>query len=117
MHAPRTRYTAPRDALPRPPHWSDDAQCRTSKTPDYWFAEGHDDEAVAEREEAKRVCGLCPSRPDCLHAALERGEVTGVWGGLDADEREQLTLLPTAREPTTAKEGTDGPPAPQARTA
>ncbi|KQW13587.1 WhiB family transcriptional regulator [Streptomyces sp. Root369] len=106
----RTSYYAP-DTLDRAPHWGDGAVCRTSKTPDYWFAEGDDETAVAERQEAKRLCNHCPARPSCLHAALERGEVTGVWGGLDSDERAALTLLPTARDPVPTEEAADGPQA------
>ncbi|MGV9913435.1 WhiB family transcriptional regulator [Streptomyces tendae] len=109
MQYQRSQYSAPQDALARPPHWGDDAACKTSLNPDAWFAEGDDEAAVADRQEAKQVCGRCPSRSLCLHSALERGERTGVWGGLDADERNTLTLLPTAREPAT-KEADDGPP-------
>ncbi|MER5699651.1 WhiB family transcriptional regulator [Streptomyces mirabilis] len=108
MQLPRSRYNAPHDTLPRPPHWGDDAVCRTSLTPDIWFAEEQDAEAAAARQEAKRACLRCPCRPDCLHAALERGEKSGIWGGLDTDERDELVLLPTAREPASGEEATDG---------
>ncbi|MDQ1018807.1 WhiB family transcriptional regulator [Streptomyces afghaniensis] len=107
MHPPRSPHAHP-DTLPRAPHWGDGAACQTSDDPDYWFAEGNDPAAVAEREEAKKVCLRCPCRTPCLHAALERREPSGVWGGLDADERNTLTLLPTAREPAT-EEAADGP--------
>ncbi|MEU6595049.1 WhiB family transcriptional regulator [Streptomyces sp. NPDC046881] len=110
MHQPRIPHAAPADSLPRPPHWDDQAACKTTDKPDYWFADGDDPTAVAQRQEAKKVCARCPSRTPCLHAALERREPSGVWGGLDADERNTLTLLPTAREPAT-EEATDGPPA------
>ncbi|MYR58872.1 hypothetical protein GTY54_22400 [Streptomyces sp. SID625] len=112
MQPPRTRS---RDTLPRPPHWSDDAVCRSSLSPDIWFAEGRGPEAAADRREAKRACRRCPCRPDCLHAALERDEKTGIWGGLDTDERSELVLLPTAREP--AEEAADGPPPEPAKSA
>ncbi|MFF0092780.1 WhiB family transcriptional regulator [Streptomyces canus] len=104
----RISHTPP-VTLPRPPHWGDDAACQKSPNPDLWFAEGDDEEAVADRQEAKQVCGRCPSRSLCLHAALERGETTGVWGGLDHEERAQLTLLPSAREPAPTEESADGP--------
>ncbi|MEU1853976.1 WhiB family transcriptional regulator [Streptomyces sp. NPDC019990] len=100
----------------RPSHWADSAACQTSSDPDYWFAEGDDPDSVANREEAKRLCARCPSRPSCLHDALERQEPVGVWGGLDTAERAQLTLLPTAREPAT-EEAADGPPHEPAKTA
>ncbi|MCX4609491.1 WhiB family transcriptional regulator [Streptomyces mirabilis] len=113
---PRTSHDAP-DTYSRAPHWGDDAECRSSKTPDHWFAEGQDAEAVADRAEAKRVCVRCPARTSCLHAALERGEPSGVWGGLDSDERAALTLLPTVREPSPSEEPAGGPPTEQAKTA
>lgn len=39
---------------------------------------------------AKRVCGACPVRAECLVHALDAGESVGVWGGLDAVERSAL---------------------------
>ena len=32
-------------------------------------------------DEAKRLCGLCRFRRDCLQGALDRREACGVWGG------------------------------------
>ncbi|MFD0209189.1 WhiB family transcriptional regulator [Streptomyces hirsutus] len=101
----RTSHDAPH-TLTRSPHWGDEAACRTSYTPDYWFAEGEDPAAIADRAEAKRVCSHCPARTPCLHAALERREPTGVWGGLDSGERDALILPPTAQ---TGEEAASGP--------
>lgn len=39
---------------------------------------------------AKRVCGRCPVREQCLQYALESGERHGIWGGLSEDERSLL---------------------------
>ncbi|MGY3199812.1 WhiB family transcriptional regulator [Streptomyces sp. TE5632] len=113
----RTSYDAPR-TLARDPHWDDEAACKSSLTPDYWFADGQDPPAIAERLEAKKVCGRCPARVPCLHAALARREPTGVWGGLDTDERAALTLLPATAPPAPSEETVDGkPPTEQAQTA
>lgn len=117
MQLPRSRHGAPHDTLPRPAHWADDAVCRTSLTPDIWFAEDQDAQDVADRQEAKRACGRCPVRTPCLHDALARGEKCGIWGGLDTDERSALLLLPSAREPARSEEATDGPPQETAKTA
>jgi hypothetical protein len=38
-------------------------------------------------EEAKRICGACSARRQCLAWALEPGAVSGVWGGSTEDER------------------------------
>ncbi|MGW2951598.1 WhiB family transcriptional regulator [Streptomyces eurythermus] len=117
MQLRRSRFSAP-DTLARPPHWGEDAECRKSLTPDLWFADEQGPVAAAERREAKRLCGRCPARTPCLHAALERGEKAGIWGGLDPDEREALTLLPSARDPARSEEAADAaPPADEARTA
>ncbi|MFJ5038015.1 WhiB family transcriptional regulator [Streptomyces parvulus] len=111
----RSRFSAP-EWLPRPPHWDDDAACRTSTDPDIWFAEG-DGPAAIDRREAKRVCRRCPAIASCLHAALERREPFGVWGGLDQDERAQLTVIRPAREPARDQEAAGGPPQEHAATA
>lgn len=39
---------------------------------------------------AKKVCGACEARPDCLALALSLGPVMGVWGGLTERERKRL---------------------------
>jgi WhiB family redox-sensing transcriptional regulator len=39
--------------------------------------------------EARRICGICPVRNDCLEYATEADE-HGIWGGLDQDERRNL---------------------------
>ncbi|PRW64791.1 WhiB family transcriptional regulator [Actinopolyspora mortivallis] len=48
--------------------------CR--RDPDLWFAE-----KPSDLERAKRLCGDCPIRAECLAGALSRGEPWGVWGG------------------------------------
>jgi len=49
--------------------------CRSADA-DLWFAE-----APADLERAKRLCGGCPVRAECLAGALRRHEPWGVWGG------------------------------------
>ena len=41
---------------------------------------------------AKRICGGCPVRLECLKWALKNGERYGIWGGLTTGERRQLTM-------------------------
>ncbi len=79
-------------ALPAPPEGGDPAAvvadlldaapaaglrlpCRSADA-DLWFAE-----APADLERAKRLCGGCPVRAECLAGALHRREPWGVWGG------------------------------------
>jgi WhiB family redox-sensing transcriptional regulator len=39
---------------------------------------------------AKAVCCRCPVREECLEAAMDGGEKTGIWGGLTPIERVNL---------------------------
>lgn len=56
--------------------------------PDMWFPE-----KGGTTHEAKRICGRCPIRAECLEGALARGERFGVWGGLSERERRRLTRV------------------------
>lgn len=52
-------------------------------------------------KEAKKICGLCEVREECLQAALDGDERFGIWGGLSERERRRLKrgedLTPTLR--------------------
>ena len=39
---------------------------------------------------AKAVCSCCPVTERCLTWAMHSGEIDGIWGGLDGDERRTL---------------------------
>jgi WhiB family redox-sensing transcriptional regulator len=39
--------------------------------------------------EARRICGICPVRDDCLEYSIEADE-DGIWGALDQGERRNL---------------------------
>lgn len=113
----RSSHYAP-DTLARPAHWSQGAPCVDgSYDPELWFAEGDDVVSRATREAAKKVCQRCPASSPCLTAALERKEPVGVWGGLDPDERRELTLLPAVRAKASTEEPAGGPPQEHAATA
>jgi WhiB family redox-sensing transcriptional regulator len=43
--------------------------------------------------EAKRICGECPVRAECLEYALEEDERFGIWGGMSERERRKLKRL------------------------
>ncbi|PSJ28264.1 hypothetical protein B7P34_13465 [Streptosporangium nondiastaticum] len=62
----------------------DHAAC-AGEEPELFFAV--DPGAVAL---AKRICGRCLVREACLARALANGERFGVFGGLTADERQDL---------------------------
>lgn len=45
----------------------------------------------ARDRRAKEICAGCPVREQCLEHALRVPEPYGVWGGLTAEERQELT--------------------------
>lgn len=59
-------------------------------------ADGHPDDMyphamdVKGIEAAKDKCRRCPILDDCLTESLADPGRSGIWGGLDADERETL---------------------------
>ena len=67
------------------PAWHQHGACRGAD-PNLFFPERG--ESV---KEAKAVCARCPVRAECLEYALENHEVVGIWGGLSARERRQLS--------------------------
>jgi WhiB family redox-sensing transcriptional regulator len=92
QRARRARRNPPRRPdLPAPPTSLADAACK-GEAPDLFF--GPDAEFVNARqvreEKAKAICARCPVRPDCLAYALDSGEMFGIWGGLNEDERRAL---------------------------
>ncbi|WP_203336551.1 WhiB family transcriptional regulator [Nocardioides limicola] len=71
--------------------WAPSAACRQAE-PDQLFVRG------AEQNQAKKMCGACPVRTECLAEALENRIEWGVWGGMT--ERERRALL--RRHPNTS---------------
>lgn len=74
--------------LPNALSWADRAACRGYYDPEVFFSE-----AAYKVREAKKLCGRCPVRAECLAETL-RAEVTpryGISGGLTPDERDALT--------------------------
>lgn len=88
LYSNRQRARIRVDDPVRDSDWRTVAACR-GEDPELWFAVGTSGPALLVTAEAKRICGTCPSRVECLEWALERGE-TGVWAGLDEDERRSL---------------------------
>lgn len=73
--------------------WQRDAACldpAVDKTP--FTADRPKNSILAAKMEApaKRVCMECPVRLLCLQHALEWPEITGIWGGLNFEERKPL---------------------------
>ena len=64
--------------------WQDGAACKDTWD-DTWFPE-----KGASTRWAKRICGQCEVRSECLEYALASNEQWGVWGGLSERERRQI---------------------------
>jgi WhiB family redox-sensing transcriptional regulator len=69
--------------------WRHVAACRDEE-PELFFPIGNTGPALAQIEDAKRVCTGCDVREVCLNWAIETGQDAGVWGGLSEDERRSL---------------------------
>jgi WhiB family transcriptional regulator, redox-sensing transcriptional regulator len=65
------------------PEWQQDAAC-LGRRPARWFPGRGGD-----LEPARDVCRGCAVRVDCLEFALAHDDVTGVWGGTSAVQRER----------------------------
>lgn len=61
--------------------------CIEHVDPDMWFNTDRDRQGREDREEAKRLCGLCVRTSDCLTYARAHAIREGIWGGLTAEER------------------------------
>lgn len=64
--------------------WQEQALCAQSD-PDAWFPE-----KGASTREAKRICGRCEVRVECLEDALARDERYGIRGGLSERQRRNM---------------------------
>ena len=69
--------------------WRHRSACR-DEDPELFFPVGNTGPAIAQIEEAKKVCARCEVREACLQWALERGQDSGVWGRLSEDERRAM---------------------------
>jgi WhiB family redox-sensing transcriptional regulator len=72
------------DGESQPLPWQEEALCAQTD-PEAFFPE-----KGGSTREAKRVCGRCEVRGDCLSYALAHDERFGIWGGLSERERRRL---------------------------
>lgn len=69
--------------------WRSAAVCRGTD-PDLFFPVGSTGHALTQIARAKQVCGECPVRVDCLEYAIETNQDSGIWGGLDEEQRRAI---------------------------
>jgi WhiB family redox-sensing transcriptional regulator len=86
--------------------WWEKARCRGLPTSVFFGV----DERMSKEEivEAKKLCGECPVRRECLWDAMQRDEPSGVWGGLTRREREALRGNLSKAAATAARSGGSG---------
>jgi WhiB family redox-sensing transcriptional regulator len=66
--------------------WQHRAFCRGTD-PEIFFPIGTTGPAASQLDTAKAMCQQCTVTRECLLWALDTGQDSGVWGGLNADER------------------------------
>ncbi|GAA3361756.1 MULTISPECIES: WhiB family transcriptional regulator [Saccharopolyspora] len=72
--------------------WYQSALCAQSD-PDAFFPEKGQSGKMA-----KRICGSCEVREECLRYALGNADLSGIWGGLSESERRELRVAARAAE-------------------
>lgn len=72
------------DLLGDAPDWQERALC-SQTDPEAFFPD-----KGGSTKDAKRICGRCEVKTECLEYALRRDERWGVWGGLSERERRKL---------------------------
>jgi WhiB family redox-sensing transcriptional regulator len=80
------------------PTWQDKGLCAQTD-PEAFFPE-----KGGSTREAKKICGRCEVKDECLDYALEHDERFGIWGGLSERERRALKRTrPTAETVTNCR--------------
>ena len=65
--------------------WRDQAACRENSEP---FDRYVDKSSVTHAKAARRVCGVCPVRGECLNDAVTSGDQHGIRAGMTPDQRQ-----------------------------
>lgn len=77
----------------RQPHvqvaWMREAACR-DEDPELFFPISAAGAGLAQANEAKGVCEICPVRAACLSYALQTNQEAGIWGGATEEERRRM---------------------------
>jgi WhiB family transcriptional regulator, redox-sensing transcriptional regulator len=77
--------------------WRNRSICRDTD-PDLFFPVGTTGQALLQIARAKEVCGECPVSDECLEYALETNQDSGIWGGLDEEQRRSIRRQSAARQ-------------------
>jgi hypothetical protein len=76
------------------PQLSERASCQ-DYNPEWWFPDeprGNNKSwsRTPDAMKARAICGDCPALMECRNYALAYSGLSGIWGGLDHVERQQL---------------------------
>ena len=71
------------------PDWRSQSACLTAD-PELFFPLSSVGPSLDQLAAAKKVCGRCPVRQQCLDFALATRQPHGVWGGMSEKERAPL---------------------------
>lgn len=77
--------------------WRATAACQDTD-PDLFFPVGTTGQALLQIAKAKEVCGECPVSTQCLEYALDTNQDSGIWGGLDEEQRRSIRRQNAARQ-------------------
>ena len=78
-----------------PQPWTDMARCKETGPDDAtWFPD-----KFSRGLDAKRICGSCDVRAQCLKYAMDNRVTSGIWGGLSPREREVLRRQRRPKQP------------------
>lgn len=85
--------------------WRLQSACLESD-PDIFFPEDADNEADRVQREmaARKTCASCDVRMMCLDFALRNGDESGIFAGLDAEERRLLIAEKQGEKSTGVRE-------------
>ncbi|MFI6510060.1 WhiB family transcriptional regulator [Streptosporangium sp. NPDC050855] len=96
--------------------WMSRAACRDEDLMLFFPGEGERPPDRDDRERyAKRLCGWCPVRSECLDYALEQPERYGTWGGMTPDERASERRRRSRKQGSRTEVTKEQDPAAQAR--
>lgn len=92
--------------------WLSAGACQ-SADPEIFFPVSGARACAAQIEQARRICGGCLVRRECLDYAMNNGESHGIWGGTTPEDRTRTRRSEAARRRHAARRAWQ--PAPDAR--
>jgi len=68
-----------------------------SADPEIFFPVSGTGASAPQIAQARRICGRCPVRRECLDFAMSSGEMHGIWGGTNPEDRTRTRRAEAAR--------------------